>query len=224
MLGDIVRYNFFTLDNADEETYSLDYAIVLDLDEINGTKKILPITNKFCKNSIESFCIGKIPGFVEIKNEGYVYNKQYVHFNKVIDVDKDEIYPVYVQDTYGNIHLDSKGNPIKAKLDDDQLERIVKKYRIYNIGEEKNLINLLLKSDARFVLDEKSSNLAEIVEVCTSRMDKYREYNTEDKKVVVFFVDGKRYSVVMNLTDNMDLDSRNEDLFRMYKISTESIA
>ena len=33
MLGDIVRYNFFALDEADKETYSLDYAVVLDIDE-----------------------------------------------------------------------------------------------------------------------------------------------------------------------------------------------
>ena len=43
-------------------------------------------------------------------------------------------------------------------------------------------------------------------------MDKYREYNFKDKKVVVFFVEGKRYSVVMVPTDNKDLSYRNESL------------
>ena len=33
-----------------------------------------------------------------------------------------------------------------------------------------------------------------------------------DKKVVVFFVEGKRYSVVMVPTDNKDLAYRNDSL------------
>lgn len=43
-------------------------------------------------------------------------------------------------------------------------------------------------------------------------MQKYREYNHEGRKVVVFFVDGNRYSVIMNETDNLDIDMRNKDL------------
>ena len=103
MLGDIIRYNFFALDDVDYETYSLDYAVILDIDEDKNTVKILPISNKFSKDSIESFCIGLIPGFVEIKNEGYVRNKHYVHFSKVIDVRPEELHPVHVQDISGSI-------------------------------------------------------------------------------------------------------------------------
>ena len=211
MLGDIIRYNFFALDDVDYETYSLDYAVILDIDEDKNTVKILPISNKFSKDSIESFCIGLIPGFVEIKNEGYVSNKQYVHFSKVIDVRPDELHPVHVQDISGSILKDDKGNPISVALTDDQLEKILRKYKIYEIGEERNLINLLMKSDAQFMLAD-SNELDQIRKVCNVEMDKYREYNFKDKKVVVFFVEGKRYSVVMVPTDNKDLSYRNESL------------
>ncbi|MBL6465616.1 MAG: hypothetical protein JNG49_04295 [Peptostreptococcus stomatis] len=211
MLGDIIRYNFFALDDVDYETYSLDYAVILDIDEDKNTVKILPISNKFSKDSIESFCIGLIPGFVEIKNEGYVSNKQYVHFSKVIDVRTDELHPVHVQDISGSILKDDKGNPISVALTDDQLEKILRKYKIYEIGEERNLINLLMKSDAQFMLAD-SNEMDQIRKVCNVEMDKYREYNFKDKKVVVFFVEGKRYSVVMVPTDNKDLSYRNESL------------
>ena len=211
MLGDIIRYNFFALDDVDYETYSLDYAVILDIDEDKNTVKILPISNKFSKDSIESFCIGLIPGFVEIKNEGYVSNKQYVHFSTVIDVRPDEVHPVHVQDISGSILKDDKGNPISVALTDDQLEKILRKYKIYEIGEERNLINLLMKSDAQFMLAD-SNELDQIRKVCNVEMDKYREYNFKDKKVVVFFVEGKRYSVVMVPTDNKDLSYRNESL------------
>ena len=211
MLGDIIRYNFFALDDVDYETYSLDYAVILDIDEDKNTVKILPISNKFSKDSIESFCIGLIPGFVEIKNEGYVSNKQYVHFSKVIDVRPEELHPVHVQDISGSILKDDKGNPISVALTDDQLEKILRKYKIYEIGEERNLINLLMKSDAQFMLAD-SNELDQIRKVCNVEMDKYREYNFKDKKVVVFFVEGKRYSVVMVPTDNKDLSYRNESL------------
>lgn len=211
MLGDIIRYNFFALDDVDYETYSLDYAVILDIDEDKNTVKILPISNKFSKDSIESFCIGLIPGFVEIKNEGYVSNKQYVHFSKVIDVRPDELHPVHVQDISGSILKDDKGNPISVALTDDQLEKILRKYKIYEIGEERNLINLLMKSDAQFMLAD-SNEMDQIRKVCNMEMDKYREYNFKDKKVVVFFVEGKRYSVVMVPTDNKDLLYRNESL------------
>lgn len=211
MLGDIIRYNFFALDDVDYETYSLDYAVILDIDEDKNTVKILPISNKFSKDSIESFCIGLIPGFVEIKNEGYVSNKQYVHFSKVIDVRPDELHPIHVQDISGSILKDDKGNPISVALTDDQLEKILRKYKIYEIGEERNLINLLMKSDAQFMLAD-SNEMDQIRKVCNVEMDKYREYNFKDKKVVVFFVEGKRYSVVMVPTDNKDLSYRNESL------------
>lgn len=211
MLGDIIRYNFFALDDVDYETYSLDYAVILDIDEDKNTVKILPISNKFSKDSIESFCIGLIPGFVEIKNEGYVSNKQYVHFSKVIDVRPDELHPVHVQNISGSILKDDKGNPISVALTDDQLEKILRKYKIYEIGEERNLINLLMKSDAQFMLAD-SNEMDQIRKVCNVEMDKYREYNFKDKKVVVFFVEGKRYSVVMVPTDNKDLSYRNESL------------
>ena len=211
MLGDIIRYNFFALDDVDYETYSLDYAVILDIDEDKNTVKILPISNKFSKDSIESFCIGLIPGFVEIKNEGYVSNKQYVHFSKVIDVRPEELHPVHVQDISGSILKDDKGNPISVALTDDQLEKILRKYKIYEIGEERNLINLLMKSDAQFMLAD-SNEMDQIRKVCNVEMDKYREYNFKDKKVVVFFVEGKRYSVVMVPTDNKDLSYRNESL------------
>ena len=211
MLGDIIRYNFFALDDVDYEKYSLDYAVILDIDEDKNTVKILPISNKFSKDSIESFCIGLIPGFVEIKNEGYVSNKQYVHFSKVIDVRPDELHPVHVQDISGSILKDDKGNPISVALTDDQLEKILRKYKIYEIGEERNLINLLMKSDAQFMLAD-SNEMDQIRKVCNVEMDKYREYNFKDKKVVVFFVEGKRYSVVMVPTDNKDLSYRNESL------------
>nr|WP_297395024.1 hypothetical protein [uncultured Peptostreptococcus sp.] len=211
MLGDIIRYNFFALDDVDYETFSLDYAVVLDIDEDKNTVKILPISNKFSKDCIESFCIDFIPGFVEVKNEGYVSNKQYVHFSKVIDVRPDELHPVHVQDLSGAIAKDDKGSPISVALTDDQLEKILRKYKIYEIGEERNLINLLMKSDAQFMLAD-SNEMDQIRKVCNKEMDKYREYNFKDKKVIVFFVGGKRYSVVMVPTDNKDLSYRNESL------------
>ena len=211
MLGDIIRYNFFALDDVDYETYSLDYAVILDIDEDKNTVKILPISNKFSKDSIESFCIGLIPGFVEIKNEGYVSNKQYVHFSKVIDVRPEELQPVHVQDISGSILKSENDKAISVALTDDQLERVLRKYKIYEIGEERNLINLLMKSDAQFVLAD-SNEIDQIRKVCNKEMDKYREYNFKDKKVVVFFVEGKRYSVVMVPTDNKDLAYRNDSL------------
>lgn len=211
MLGDIIRYNFFALDDVDYETYSLDYAVILDIDEDKNTVKILPISNKFSKDSIESFCIGLIPGFVEIKNEGYVSNKQYVHFSKVIDVRPEELHPVHVQDISGSILKSENDKAISVALTDDQLERVLRKYKIYEIGEERNLINLLMKSDAQFVLAD-SNEIDQIRNVCNKEMDKYREYNFKDKKVVVFFVEGKRYSVVMVPTNNKDLVYRNDSL------------
>ena len=211
MLGDIIRYNFFALDDVDYETYSLDYAVILDIDEDKNTVKILPISNKFSKDSIESFCIGLIPGFVEIKNEGYVSNKQYVHFSKVIDVRPEELHPVHVQDISGSILKSENDKAISVALTDDQLERVLRKYKIYEIGEERNLINLLMKSDAQFVLAD-SNEIDQIRNVCNKEMDKYREYNFKDKKVVVFFVEGKRFSVVMVPTDNKDLAYRNDSL------------
>lgn len=216
MIGDIVRYNFFTLDDADKETYSLDYAIVLDKDEENEIIKILPFTSKYNKDSIESFCIGNILGFVEIKNEGYVNNKQYVHFDKIMDVNVEELYPVYHQDVYGRIRRDSFGDPINVKLADEQLDLVASRYGIYEVGEERNIINLLIKADPKYVINTEENDIDNLRQVCDKEMDKYREYNFSDKKIVVFFVDGDRYSVVMQSTNNDDLEFRNAYLKKIF--------
>lgn len=216
MIGDIVRYNFFTLDDADKETYALDYAIVLDKDEENDIIKILPFTSRYNKDSIENFCIGDIPGFVEIKNEGYVNNKQYVHFDKIMDVNPEELYPVHHQDVYGRIARNDSGNPINVKLADKQLDRVINRYGIYEAGEEKNIINLLAKADAKYVINTEDNDIEKLREVCNKEMDKYREYNFSDKKVIVFFVDGDRYSIVMEATNNDDLECRNQDLKKVF--------
>ncbi|MBC2575952.1 hypothetical protein [Peptostreptococcus canis] len=211
MLGDIVRYNFFALEDVDKDTYTLDYAVVLDINEENDTIKILPISNKFHKDSIESFCIGEIPGFVEIKNEGYVHNKQYVHFSKILNVPESELYPVHVQDLCGNITRKEDGSPLNVALEDEQLERILRKYKIYEIGEEKSLINLLMKSEVGFVLSDEV-DVDEIKKISSKGMDKYREYNFNDKKIIVFFVEGKRYSIKMVMTENNSVEERNKKL------------
>ena len=215
MIGDIVRYNFFALDDADKETYSLDYAIVLDKNEENDIIKILPFTNKYNKDSIESFCIGDIPGFVEIRNEGYVNNKQYVHFDKIMDVKRNELYPVHSQDVYGRISRDDAGNPIKVRLAEEQLDRVVNRYGIYEAGEERNLINLLTKSDSKYVLCSEENDIEAIRNVCNREMDKYREYNFNDKKIVVFFVDGVRYSITMEAKGDSNIEARNAELKKL---------
>lgn len=86
MKGKIVQYNFADIE---EEVYSLDYAIAWNTDEENVN--IIPFTNKFCKESIESFCLGKIDNFVEILNEGFVENHHYVHLDKMISVPKKKL-------------------------------------------------------------------------------------------------------------------------------------
>ncbi len=216
MIGNIVRYNFFALDNADMETYALDYAIVLDRDEENDIIKILPFTSKYNKDSIENFCIGSIPGFVEIKNEGYVNNKQYVHFDKIMDVNVEELYPVHHQDVYGRITRDNSGEPINVKLADEQLDIVVNRYGIYEAGEERNIINLLSKADPKYVINTEDNDIENLRQVCDKEMDKYREYNFNDKKVVIFFVDGDRYSVVMKTTENNDLEVRNTEIKKIF--------
>ncbi len=216
MIGNIVRYNFFALDHADEETYALDYAIVLDNDKENGIIKILPFSSKYRKDSIESFCIGDIPGFVEIKNEGYVNNKQYVHFDKIMDVSLDELYPLHHQDVYGRLLRDELGQAVELVLAEEQLKRVITRYGIYEEGEEKNIINLLSKADAQYILDAEDNDLKSLRKVANREMDRYREYNFSDKKIVVFFVDGERYSVVLRKTENENLEDRNSDIVELF--------
>lgn len=211
MLGNIVRYNFYALDDADMETYSLDYAIVLDKDDKSNMTKILPITNRYNKESIESFCIGAVPGFVEINNEGYVNNNQYVHYDKMIDVSAEDLYPVHVQDLYGEISKDEAGKPIHVKLDKNQLEKVLDRFGIYESGEERNLLNLLVKSHPMYMIPD-DHDVEAAKKVCAKKMDRYREYNFNDKKIIVFFVDGERYSIIMKPTDNEDIELRNNKI------------
>lgn len=208
MLGNVVRYNFFAIENIDKETYSLDHAVVIDVNEEDGQVKILPITNTFCKDSIESFCLGKIEGFVEIRNEGFKELDQYVRFDKVMLVNKDEISSLKAQDEYGNINQDY----IDLYVNSDQLTKILDKYKEYTDGEIRNVVNLLLKSEPKYKLNMQASSLATDMDVYLKKMDKYREYNYNNQKIIVFYVEGQRYSLVMDATDNTDIKSRNEEL------------
>lgn len=208
MIGNIVKYNFFALENVDEETYSLDYAIVIDVDEAKNEVKILPITNTFCKDSIESFCLGKINGFVEIRNEGYKELKQYVRFDKMLTVGLDEIYNVNAQDEFGNIDCEMP----TLTISEDQLEKVMNKYNEYKGDDTRNVVNLLLKADPKYILNLEKSTIASDMDVYLKKMDKYREYNYQGQKIIVFFVEGNRYSLVMDASENTDKNYRNEQL------------
>lgn len=213
MLGDIVGYNFFDLNEKGDKVYSLDYAIELDYNVEDGTIKLLPITNKYTDGSTEAFCIGKVDGFVEIQNEGYVQNDQYVHFDKVINVDKMDLSPVALQDVCGNITRSDNGDFKVAHLDDEQLEKVLRKYKIYDIGEKNSILNLIKKADPRYFLDEESAY--RIKPVCDMSMDKYVEYDFSDKKVIVFYVDSNRYSATLNARKDGCFESRNSELKRL---------
>lgn len=218
MKGKIVRYNFLGLDHVSKEVYSLDYAIVLEATLENGLVRILPFTNKFIKESIESFCINKIDGFIGVKNEGFVTENQYVLFDKMIEVKNEELYPVYKQNVLGNLLKDPSGKPIQVILNDLQMAMIDKKYNQFEEGEEKSVINLLLKADACYDIDMEHLKENEILKLGYKKLDKYKEYNFNNQKIIIFFIENERYSVIMNKGEFKDLNIRNEKLKALFSV------
>ena len=187
MKGNIVRYNFLGLDTHDKEVFRLDYAIVLNESSENGMVKILPITNRFNKESMESFCIGNVDGFVEVKNEGFVENSQYVRFDKILEVHEDELYPVYKQDSCGNMILDGNDNKCLVSVNDFQRKKIEEKYARYEEGEERCAYNVITKAGASYDIDYGELENNPLAELGFKTLDKYREYNWGDQKILVFF-------------------------------------
>ncbi|MCC0684893.1 hypothetical protein KGF42_06265 [Clostridioides sp. ZZV15-6383] len=213
MKGKIVQYNFADIE---EEVYSLDYAIAWNTDRENVN--IIPFTNKFCKESIESFCLGKIDNFVEILNEGFVENHHYVHLDKMVSVPKKKVNLVYQQDTHGYLLRDDNNNLIPAKITSEQSKSISNKMELFCAGEEKCLINILLKADPSYILDVNSIKDKNILNLGYESIDRYKEYNFDDDKILIFFINKKRYSVIMKKTNNSsnDLASRNNAIKELF--------
>lgn len=216
MKGNIIQYNFLRMDN--EDFYDLDYAIVL---EDKGDKlTILPFNNKFAKDSISSFCLGKIDGFIEIRNEGFIENSgQYVYFEKMIDVNKSDVNLVYKQDLDGNLIKNENGDFIPVTLSDSQNEMISIRYELYEEGEAKTPLGVIFKADKSFKLDYNSISSKELLELGNTRFDRYREFNFGDEKVLLFFIDGKRYSIIMRKGHTFTREERNSALAVHFNIA-----
>lgn len=216
MKGNIIQYNFLRMDN--EDFYDLDYAIVLE--DRGNELTILPFNNKFTKDSISSFCLGKIDGFMEIRNEGFIENPgQYVHFEKMIDVNKNDVHLVYKQDLDGNLLKDVNGDFIPVTLSDSQNEMISVKYELYEEGEAKTPLGVIFKADKSFKLDYNSISSKELLELGNTKFDRYREFNFDDEKVLLFFIDGKLYSIIMRKGHTFTREERNSALAVHFNIA-----
>lgn len=218
MKGNIVRYNFLGLDTHDKEVFTLDYAIVLNEADENNNIRILPFTNRFNKESMESFCIGKVNGFIEVRNEGFVSNDLYVRFDKMLTVKADELYPVYAQDTYGRLTFDESGNKILVRIDDLQAKRIDAKLALYEEGEEKCACNVITKADNDFDIDYEKDAENPIFNLGFEELDKYKEYNFEDQKILVFFIKGERYSLIMHRCEPKSIEYRNSKIKEYFAV------
>lgn len=216
MNGTVVQYNFLRMEN--EDFYGLDYAIVINENE--DTVTLLPFNNKFVKDSIASFCLGKIDGFLEIRNEGYIENSgQYVHFDKIIDVPKADVTPVAAQDTLGNLYVSEDGSFVPVKLSNYQMNMVSERQEIFNEGEATTPLGLIFKADKSYKLDYDSISSKELLDLGSTTFDRYREYNFGNEKIVVFYIDGKRYSLTMRKGDSSSLKERNSELMEVFQIA-----
>lgn len=216
MNGTVVQYNFLRMEN--EDFYGLDYAIVINENE--DTVTLLPFNNKFVKDSIASFCLGKIDGFLEIRNEGYIENSgQYVHFDKIIDVPKADVTPVAAQDTLGNLYVSEDGSFVPVKLSNYQMNMVSERQEIFNEGETTTPLGLIFKADKSYKLDYDSISSKELLDLGSTTFDRYREYNFGNEKIVVFYIDGKRYSLTMRKGDSSSLKERNSELMEVFQIA-----
>ena len=216
MKGNVVQYNFLRMEN--KELHDLAYAIVIG--EKEGMLTLLPFNNKFTKDSIASFCLGKIEGFLEIRNEGFIENDgQYVHFDKIVEVPASDVTSVYKQDTYGSLLKDSEGNFVPVSLNEDQLKMVDDRQEIFEEGEATTPLGLIFKADKSYKLDYNSISSSELLSLGNTKFDRYREYNFGNEKIVVFFIDGKRYSLTMRKEGSASIAERNNEISEAFKIA-----
>ncbi len=263
MKGNIIQYNFLRME--DKDFYAFDYSIVLE--DKGDMLTILPFNNKFAKDSISTFCLGKIDGFLEIRNEGFIENAgQYVHFEKMMDVPKADVHMVYKQDINGGLLKDENGEfipitlsdeqnemiaekhelyeegeaktPLSVKQDinggllkdengefipitlsDEQNEMIAEKHELYEEGEAKTPLSVIFKADKSFKLDYNSISSKELLELGNTEFDRYREFNFGDEKVLLFFIDEKRYSIIMRKGHTLSREERNSALAVHFNIA-----
>lgn len=216
MKGNIIQYNFLRME--DKDFYAFDYSIVLE--DKGDMLTILPFNNKFAKDSISTFCLGKIDGFLEIRNEGFIENAgQYVHFEKMMDVPKADVHMVYKQDINGGLLKDENGEFIPITLSDEQNEMIAEKHELYEEGEAKTPLSVIFKADKSFKLDYNSISSKELLELGNTEFDRYREFNFGDEKVLLFFIGGKRYSIIMRKGHTLSREERNSALAVHFNIA-----
>ena len=216
MKGNIIQYNFLRME--DKDFYAFDYSIVLE--DKGDMLTILPFNNKFAKDSISTFCLGKIDGFLEIRNEGFIENAgQYVHFEKMMDVPKADVHMVYKQDINGGLLKDENGEFIPITLSDEQNEMIAEKHELYEEGEAITPLSVIFKADKSFKLDYNSISSKELLELGNTKFDRYREFNFGDEKVLLFFIDEKRYSIIMRKGHTLSREERNSALAVHFNIA-----
>ncbi|MDK0637173.1 type II toxin-antitoxin system PemK/MazF family toxin [Clostridium perfringens] len=171
------------------------YAVVWNSNGWNENINIIPLTSKFKPESKSTFWLGKIKNFMS-KDEGIFINKDsYIYLNRLMEVSRLRVRLIYQEDTKGNKILDYKNRFIPVSLDEATMNTISNSIKLTYAGEGTCLVDLLLKYKPDTFIDLETLSDKNIFNIGYRLIDSYTQYSFGEENILIFFVDGIRYSL-----------------------------
>lgn len=171
------------------------YAVVWISHGWNENINIIPLTSKFKVESKGTFCLGKIKNFMSKDGQTFCNKESYIYLNRLMEVSRLRVRLIYQEDIKGNKITDINGNPIPVKVDDNMIDTISKSIMLNYSNQGICLVDLLLKSKPDNFLDLNSLSDQMILDVGYRMIDSYKEYLFPNDCILVFFINGKKYSI-----------------------------
>lgn len=209
--GDIVECEFVGID---KEFNYRHFAIVWDVKPNRENINIIPLTSQIKDESIGEFNLGKINGFYTKLSDGSFINKDsFVYVNKMMEVSRKRIYPKYEQRSNGEF-IKENSRLKQLNIGNKNIDLIKDSIRMFYLEEGECLYKIIDKKiNIMYQLDiSKIDNT--VLKQGYKLVESYSIYDINDKKVLIFHIDKKRYSLVFK---KIGIKERNIHSLKTYK-------
>ncbi|MDI0267202.1 type II toxin-antitoxin system PemK/MazF family toxin [Clostridioides difficile] len=212
--GYIVQCNFTGLGN---ELDFLHFAVVWNSSSREETINILPLTSKKKENSLRTFFLGKIEGFItKDDNNNYINKNSYVYISKMMEVSRKRVKLIYKQNNNGKFQkIDERLIPLS--IDEKYIKPISDCIKLFYINEGDYLVNILINMRSDYFLDIDELKNNKILELGYRYIEHFKEHTIDEKKIIICFIDGERYSLVMRKLNESNWNKfKSENHRRLY--------
>ncbi|MFD0737382.1 hypothetical protein, partial [Planotetraspora mira] len=178
-----------------EELDYLHYAIVWNTKKTCETINVIPLTSQFKEESVGTFYLNKIENFMTKDKDKFVNKESFVYVNKLMEVSRKRIKPVYKQEVNGTIIKNDKNQKELLKISEEQKERILESIELLYLESNEFLVDKLKSIPIGSQFEEDLVDNSELLDLGYRKIINYNQENTQNHTRINFEIAKKQYSL-----------------------------